>query len=164
MVARKTKKGLLLSLSSHPMHLFTKRFLHKLLFCGVCTSTRAEIRAAVQALRMIRSAIPFLFDMPIVFMTDSAFVLQVLDECVTFKSHPHDLHELLSLWKQVCTRVTAQHVKGHAGHPLNTITDHAAKAALFFTHNRTLYRTVDYRIVFLTSTFHDLPDFYTWLG
>ena len=46
---------------------------------------------------MIRSAIPFLFDMPIVFMTDSAFVLQVLDESANFTSNPHDIHELLSL-------------------------------------------------------------------
>ena len=131
---------------------------------GDCTSTRAELRAAIQALKMIRSAIPFLFDMPIVFMTDSAFVLQVLDESANFTSNPHDIHELLSLWKQVCTRVTAQHVKGHSGHPLNTITDHAAKAALFLSHRRTLYRTVDYRRVFLTPHFHNPPDFHMWLG
>ena len=160
----KNKKGALAVAFLAPYAPIHEAVLAQAAISGVCTSTRAEIRAAVQALRMIRSAIPFLFDMPIVFMTDSAFVLQVLDECVTFKSHPHDLHELLSLWKQVCARVTAQHVKGHAGHPLNTITDHAAKTALCFTHNRILYRTVDYRKVFLTSPFHDLPDFHTWLG
>ena len=45
---------------------------------GVCKSTRSEIRAGVQALKMIRAALPFLNGLPILYMTDSTFVLQIL--------------------------------------------------------------------------------------
>ena len=130
---------------------------------GTCTSIRAEIRAAIQALRMIRAALPYLGELQILFMTDSTFVLQVLQEHCLFNCHPNDLHELLHLWKQVCSRVSAKHVKGHSGHPLNTLTDHAARAALHFTHNRTLYRTADYKKVFMTAPYQSMPQFQDWL-
>ena len=130
---------------------------------GTCTSIRAEIRAAIQALRMIRAALPYLGEIAILFMTDSTFVLQVLQEHCLFNCHPNDLHELLHLWKQVCNRVSAKHVKGHSGHPLNTLTDHAARAALLLTHNRIIYRTADYKKVFMTSPCQNMPRFQDWL-
>ena len=129
---------------------------------GTCTSTRAEIRAAIQAFKMIRAALPFLFHIPIIFMTDSSFVLQVLQQHCQFNCHPNDIHELLSLWSQVCSRVTPRHVKGHSGHPLNTVTDAAARAALSFPHCRTVYRTADFSKVYLTTPSQPMPHFYDW--
>ena len=90
---------------------------------------------------MIRAALPYLGDMPVVYMTDSSFVLQVLEEQCLFSCHPHDLHQLLSLWHAVSSRVVKQHVRGHSGNPINTLADSAAKAALGFRHFRTIYRT-----------------------
>ena len=130
---------------------------------GVCTSTRSEIRAGVQALKMIRAALPFLNGLPILYMTDSTFVLQILQEHCMYNCHPNDIHELVHLWKQVCNSVTLRHVKGHSGHPLNTLTDHAAKAALRFGHHRTLYRTADFKKVFMTLHHHPHPPFHNWL-
>ena len=130
---------------------------------GDCTSTKAELRAAIQALRMIRAALPHIHDVPIVFMTDSSFVLQVLDEQCRFNCHPHDLHQLLNLWREVCPRTTKQHVRGHSGHPLNTLTDKFARAALSFHHTRVLYRKVDYSRVHMNLQHHGFPNFHEWL-
>ena len=130
---------------------------------GECTSTKAELRAAIQALIMIRSALPFLGEMPIVYMTDSSFVLQVLEEQCNFNCHPHDIHQLLDLWMQVSHRVVKQHVKGRSGHPLNTLTDKCAKDALLFPHTRTVYRKADFTHVFLTLPHQCLPSFHDWL-
>ena len=113
---------------------------------------------------MIKHALPYLYNLPIVFMTDSAFVLQVLEEHCSFSSHPHDIHELLYLWKQVYSRVSKQHVKGHSGHPLNSLTDRAAKAALLFQHDRVLYRTADFSKVYLVGAQQAMPVFHPWLG
>ena len=112
---------------------------------------------------MIRAAIPFLFHIPIIFMTDSSFVLQVLQQHCQFNCHPNDIHELLSLWSQVCSRVTPRHVKGHSGHPLNTVTDAAARAALSFPHCRTVYRTADFSKVYLITPPQPMPHFYDWI-
>ena len=130
---------------------------------GPCTSTKAEIRAAILALTMIRAALPYLGDMPIIYMTDSSFVLQVLEEQCLFSCHPHDLHQLLSLWHSISSRVVKQHVRGHTGNPINTLADKAAKAALGFGHFRTLYRTASYNRVYLVSDRQPLPDFHKWL-
>ena len=78
---------------------------------GRCTSTKAEIRSAILALKMIRSALPFLGEIRVTYLTDPAFVLQVLEDDCLFKCHPHDLFELLDLWKSVCHRVCKKHVK-----------------------------------------------------
>ena len=130
---------------------------------GSCTSTKAEIRAAILALQMIKAALPYLDRVPIVYLTDSAFVLQVLQEQCLFSCHPHDLHQLLSLWHQLNTRVTAQHVRGHKGNPINTLADSAARAALDFNHHRTIYRTASYSKVYLLRPDQCLPNFHLWL-
>ena len=64
-------KGALAVAFSAPYSLIENAVIAQALVYGTCTSTRAEIRAAVQALKMIRAALPFLFDIPIIFMTDS---------------------------------------------------------------------------------------------
>ena len=129
---------------------------------GDCTSTKAEIRAAILALTMIRAALPHLGSIPIVYMTDSSFVLQVLEEQCLFSCHPHDLHQLLSLWHSVSTRVVKQHVRGHSGNPINTVADKAAKAALHFRHSRTIYRTASFNRVYLVNPHQPIPDFHRW--
>ena len=130
---------------------------------GHCTSTKAEIRASILALQMIRAALPYLGDIPIIYMTDSSFVLQVLEEQCLFSCHPHDLHQLLSLWHSISNRVVKQHVKGHSGNPINTIADRSAKAALSFQHHRVTYRTLSFNRVYLVAQNQPLPDFHTWL-
>ena len=91
------------------------------------------------------------------------YVLQSLEEHTQFSSHPHDRLELCHLWKYICSRTTAYHVRGHVGHPLNTLADTAAKEAMHFRHERTVYRTADYGRVFLTSPLHNPPPFPQWL-
>ena len=59
-------------------------------------------------------------------------------------------------------RVCKKHVKGHSGHALNTLADSAAKAALNFQHDRTLYRTASFSKVFLTLQHHGIPHFTSW--
>ena len=157
-------RGALAVAFSAPYSLIENAVVAQALVYGTCTSTRAEIRAAVQALKMIRAALPFLFDIPIIFMTDSTLVLQILDDEINFSCHPHDVHELLHVWREVCHRVVKQLVRGHSGHPLNTLADSAAKAALHFRHNRTLYRTSDFKQVFLVPQHQSPPPFHTWLG
>ena len=130
---------------------------------GKCTSSKAELRSAIQALKMIRQALPFLHDMKIIYLTDSAYVLQILDEHCQFTCHPNDVHELLHVWRQICNRVSKRHVRGHKGHALNTLADVSAKAALRFAHTRVLYRTVDFFKVFLTLPHQQLPDFHKWM-
>ena len=128
-----------------------------------CTNIRAELRAAIQAFKMIRQSIRFLPHMHFYYMTDSMYVLQSLEEHSQFSSHPHDRLELCHLWKMISSCTTAYHVRGHSGHPLNTLTDTAAKEAMCFRHDRTLYRTADYGKVFLTSQLHPSPPFPNWL-
>ena len=130
---------------------------------GPCTNIRAELRAAIQAFKMIRQSVSFLPHIHFVYMTDSMYVLQSLEEHSQFSSHPHDRLELCHLWKQICSNTTAQHVRGHVGHPLNTLTDTAAKEALQFSHDRTLYRTADFSKVYLTSAAQNPPPFPRWL-
>ena len=130
---------------------------------GVCTNIRAELRAAIHAFKMIRQASVYLPEIHFFYMTDSMYVLQSLEEHSQFSSHPHDRLELCHQWKHICSRTTAYHVRGHIGHPLNTITDHAAKEAMYFRHDRTLYRTADFGKVFLISPLHNPPPFPRWL-
>ena len=130
---------------------------------GSCTSTKAEIRASILALTMIKAALPYLGTIPIIYMTDSSFVLQVLEEQCLFSCHPHDLHQLLALWHSISIRVVKQHVRGHSGNPINTVADRAAKEALRFQHHRTTYRTSSFSRVFMTSPHHPIPDFHRWL-
>ena len=130
---------------------------------GDCTSTKAELRAAIHAMKMIRAVLFHIPGIPIIYMTDSSFVLQVLEEQCRFNCHPHDLHQLLTLWKEVSPRTSKQHVRGHCGHPLNTLTDKCARTALSFGHTRTLYRRADYTRVYMTLPHHGFPDFHAWL-
>ena len=47
---------------------------------GKCTSSKAELRAAIHALKMIRQALPFLHDMKLLYLTDAALSVYVSPE------------------------------------------------------------------------------------
>ena len=96
-------------------------------------------------------------------MTDSSFVLQVLNDIIKPTIYASDLNELHSLWSQLHGSVIAAHVKGHAGHALNTIADLAAKQALYLPHNRITYRTADYTKAHILHPNAPAPPFPTWL-
>ena len=108
---------------------------------GDCTNIRAEVLAAVRALKMIlelrRHLGPHL---PIKYMTDSSFVLQILSDAIQPTLYASEINELHHLWTRLCDSVTAAHVKGHKGHAINTLADHSAKQALYFSDFRVVYR------------------------
>ena len=110
---------------------------------GDCTNIRAEVLAAVRALKMILELRRHLGShIPIKYMTHSSFVLQILSAAIQPTLYASEINELHYLWTRLCGSVTAVHVKGHKGHAINTLADHAAKQALYFSHFRVVYRNI----------------------
>ena len=130
---------------------------------GRSTNNKAELLAAVRALKTIRTLLHFFPSIPFVYMTDSMLVIQALEELVNVTCHPQIVHELLSLWRSICPFGKAVHVRGHKGHAQNTLTDKAASEALRFSHCRLLYRKFSYAAVYLVQPGHPQPPFHNWL-
>ena len=130
---------------------------------GPCTNNKAELLAAVQALKHIRTLLRFFPSIPFVYMSDSMLVIQALEELSHITCHPSIVHELLSLWRQLCVHGKAIHVRGHQGHPQNTLTDKAATEALSFSHSLLQHRKVDFRHVYLTQAGQPTPPFHKFL-
>ena len=128
-----------------------------------CTNIKAELLAAVQALKHIRTFLSYFPSIPFVYMTDSMLVVQALEELANITCHPSTVHELLSLWRQVCRFGRVVHVRGHKGHPQNTLTDKAATQALTFSHSRLVYRKYDYNTVYMCQPNQSPPRFHSWL-
>ena len=129
-----------------------------------CTNIRAEVLAAVRAMKLIQALRRHLDPCPpIRFMTDSLFVLQVLSEAIRPTVYASDINELHYLWSQLCASVVAVHVKGHAGHALNTVADAAAKQALQHEHTKLLYRTYSFDRAFFLGPSQPIPRIDTWL-
>ena len=79
---------------------------------------------------MIRAALPYLGDMPVIYMTDFLFrTTSPWKNSASSSCHPMIYPSFLSLWQSVSSRVVKQHVRGHTGNPINTLADSAAKAA-----------------------------------
>ena len=127
------------------------------------TNIKAELLAAVQALKHIKILLRYFPSIPFVYMTDSMLVVQVLEELANITCHPSITHELLSLWHQVCRLGKVVHVRGHSGHPQNTLTDKAATEALSFSHTRLVYRKTDFRKVYMIQPHQCPPPFQSWL-
>ena len=128
-----------------------------------CSNNKAELLAGIAALKHIRTVLSFYPHIPFVYMTDSMLVLQALEEYANVTCHPHVVHELVHLWRQLCKHGKAVHVKGHAGHPQNTLTDKAATEALGFTHFRRVHRNCSYTKVYMTQDQHAVPSFQEWM-
>ena len=76
-----------------------------------CTNIKAELLAAVQALKHIRTFLRYFPSIPFVYMTDSMLVVQALEELAHVTCHPATVHEIafslasgLSIWQSCsCT-------------------------------------------------------------
>ena len=130
---------------------------------GDWTNIRAEIVAACQALVLIKHFKHYCPRMPTIFLTDSEYVLQILDETLQPTCHTPDTNNITSLWHSLCTTVTAKHVKAHKGHALNELADKAAKEAYYFNHFRRVLRDINYNKVYLLRDHQPNPDFHNWL-
>ena len=116
---------------------------------GYCTNIRAEIVAACHAFTLIRQFRQHCPDIPITYMTDSEYVLQILDETIQPTCHVPDTNNLLSHWHKICATVQARPVRAHNNHALNELTDRAAKEAYHFTHFRRVIRRASYDKVYM---------------
>ena len=101
--------------------------------------------------------------LPIKYMTDSSFVLQVLSDAIQPTLYASELNELHHLWTRLCDSVTAAHVKGHKGHAI-TLADHSAKQALYFSHFRIIYRNHAHSKAYMQAPHGPVPPFCPWLG
>ena len=130
---------------------------------GSSTNNKAELLAAVQALKHIRTLLTFFPAIPFVYLSDSMLVIQALEELSHITCHPAIVHELLALWRPLCHFGRALHVRGHQGHPQNTLTDRAASEALHFDHHLLVHRKTDFRSVFMTRENQPTPPFHSLL-
>ena len=88
-------------------------------------------------------------------MTDSMLVIQAIEDYANITCHPHTVHELVHLWRQLCRYGKAV----HAGHAQNTLTDRAATESLKCKDFRRVHRTVNYSKVFITNDHQSIPRF-----
>ena len=80
---------------------------------------------------------------PVMLLTDSAYVLQVLEGGGVGFAHVSLQAGLCMLWHRCSDRVILKHVKAHTGHALNETADSMAKSALDMPPNRFAVRTLD---------------------
>ena len=97
---------------------------------ALCTNTKAEVMALLQACKTINSLILHLpEDVDFTLLADSIFRLQFLHGVYTAVSNSHVAADLISHWQRVAHRVHPRHVKSHAGQRHNEIVDTQAKLA-----------------------------------
>ena len=102
-----------------------------------CTNIQAELQAAAQALRMIRTLRSHFRHIPIIYCTDSQYVLQILEGSFQGTHYASVTNEIISLWSELCISVEASHVRAHSGVTLNVLAlDHYQKVfhSLNFQH------------------------------
>ena len=94
---------------------------------GTATNITAEMQAAIQGLRMALSGIG-----TFVLLTDSMYVVQLLEDSIVTTRHAGPAAELLALWNRLLltTDISAKWVKGHAGCVLNNLADVHARRML----------------------------------
>ena len=89
------------------------------------TNITAEMQASIQGLRMALEIHRVTGVESFVLLTDSMYVVQVLEERIITTRHAGPAAELLSLWHRLLllTDISARWVKGHARCTLNNIAD-----------------------------------------
>ena len=107
------------------------------------TNIRAELLAATKALEMCLQILEKFPGIPVMLLTDSAYVLQVLEGGGVGFAHVSLQAGLCMLWHRCSDRVILKHVKAHTGHALNETADSMAKSALDMPPNRFAVRTLD---------------------
>ncbi|CAE7450117.1 unnamed protein product, partial [Symbiodinium sp. CCMP2456] len=116
-----------------------------------CTNIQAELQAAVQALRMIRTfrlKHPYI---PVCYCTDSQYVLQILEGAFQGTLYASVTNEIICLWSELCVTVEARHVKAHSNVLLNEVADRFAKAGATLSHYCKVFCTLDHSQAFVTA-------------
>ena len=122
------------------------------------TNIRAELVGATKALEMCLQLMAKIPVGRIVLLTDSAYVLQVLEGGTVGFAHVSLQAGLCMLWHRCSDRVRIKHVKSHSGHALNELADQTAKAALTFPGSHFFMRTADYSKAFVPMQGANIPD------
>ena len=99
---------------------------------GIATNTTAEMQAAIQGLRMALEVNRVSGIGTFVLLTDSMYVVQLLEDSIVTTRHAGPAAELLALWNRLLltTDISARWVKGHAGCVLNNLADMHARRML----------------------------------
>ena len=127
-----------------------------------CTNIQAELQAAAQALRMIRSIKAALPHIPVLYRTDSQYVLQILEGSFQGTRYASVTSEVISLWSELCISVEASHVRAHSGVTLNVVVDKFAKQGTQLNHYNKVFHTLDFKQATLTAHSSATP-FLSWL-
>ena len=99
---------------------------------GTATNITAEMRAAIQGLRMALEVNRVSGIGSFVLLTDPMYVVQLLEDSIVTTRHAGPAAELLALWNRLLltTDISARWVKGHAGCVLNNLADVHARSML----------------------------------
>ena len=100
--------------------------------------------AATKALEKCLQILEFFAPCQILLLTDSAYVLQVLEGGSVGFAHVSLQAGLVMLWHRCANKVVVRHVHAHKGHALNEIADRAAKEALEHPLSHYFMRRMDY--------------------
>ncbi|CAE7653091.1 unnamed protein product [Symbiodinium sp. CCMP2592] len=116
------------------------------------TNIRAELLAAIKAVEECLQILDKFPGAAVILITDSAYVLQVLEGGAVGFAHVSLQAGLCMLWHKCRGRVRAKHVHSHKGHALNEIADKAAKEALDHPPSRNFVRRMDYSQAYMPRT------------
>ena len=99
---------------------------------GAATNITAEMQAAIQGLRMAVEVSKVSSIGSFVLLTDSMYVVQLLEDSIVTTRHAGPAAELLALWNRLflTSDICAKWVRGHANCLLNNLADLRAKHML----------------------------------
>ena len=99
---------------------------------GTATNITAEMQAAIQGLRMAVEVSRVSGIGSFVLLTDSMYVVQLLEDSIVTTRHAGPAAELLALWNRLLltSDICAKWVRGHANCLLNNLADLHAKCML----------------------------------
>ena len=108
---------------------------------GVATNITDEMQAAIQGLRMALEVSRVSGIGSLVLLTDSMYVVQLLEDSIVTTRHAGPAAELLALWNRLLltTDICARWVRGHASCLLNNLADSHARHMLEVHHVRVEY-------------------------
>ena len=122
------------------------------------TNFRAELLAATKAVEKCLQILDKFPQSQVMLLTDSAYVLQVLEGGTVGFARVSLQAGLSMLWHRTASRVMLKHVHAHEGHPLNEIAARTAKEALHHPLSHYFVRTLDYSKAYVPQTASPGPD------